>query len=208
MLRFVAALALTLALLCTPSGARAQGGDRSVLLVARPGLGDPNFRETVVLVARGEEGQDVGVIINRPTERSLASILPGERFRRFNEPVFLGGPVAPHGLHAVFRARKRYSGAVLMLPGLQLALNAATLDELLQDPPANIRFYAGYAGWAPGQLHLEILRGDWYVLKADAELAFVKDTAGLWPHLVRIARSVTAMRSRPPQPLLRTRLAE
>lgn len=208
MLRIFAALALTLALLCPPAEADAQGGDRGVLLVARPGLGDPNFRETVVLVTETDDGQGIGVIINRPTERSLASILPGERFRRFSEPVFFGGPVAPHGLFAVFRARERLEGAVAMLPGLQLALDAAALDELLQNPPASIRFYAGYAGWAPGQLRLEIGRGDWYVLKADPELAFVKDTAGLWSRLVRIARSVTAMRSRPQHPLQQARLVE
>ncbi len=208
MLRFVAALALTLALLCPSSEAGAQDGDRSVLLVARPGLGDPNFREAVVLVTESDDGQNIGVIINRPTDRSLASVLPGERFGRFSEPVFFGGPVAPHGLYAVFRAQKRFAGALAILPGLQLALDAATLDELLQDPPASIRFYAGYAGWAPGQLRLEIARGDWYVLKADPDLAFLKDTAGLWPRLVRIARSVTAMDSRPPHPLQWARLAE
>ena len=193
MLRSVAALALTLALLCPPLEAGAQGGDRSVLLVARPGLNDPNFREAVVLATEGDDGQGIGVIINRPTERSLASILPGERFRRFVEPVFFGGPVAPHGLFAVFRARERYEGAVALLPGLHLALDAATLDGLLHKPPASIRFYVGYAGWAPGQLNLEIGRGDWYVLKADPDLAFVRDTAGLWSRLVRIARSVSAM---------------
>ncbi len=206
MLRPLAALALTLALLCQAPEAGAQGADRSVLLVARPGMNDPNFREAVVLVTEGEGGQHVGVVLNRPTDRSLASILPGERFSRFVEPVFFGGPVALHGLVALFRSRQRYEGALALSPGLQLALDAATLDALLHTPPASIRFYVGYAGWAPGQLSVEIGRGDWYVLKADPDLPFTRDTAGLWSRLVQVARSVSA-RADPPGPgLRRTRL--
>ncbi len=210
MLRSFAALALTLALLCPALEAGAQGGDRSVLLVARPGMNDPNFREAVVLVTEGEGGQHVGVIINRPTQRSLASILPGERFSRFVEPVFFGGPVALHGLIAVFRAQETYEGTVALLPGLWLALDAATLDALLRKPPASIRFYVGYAGWAPGQLNVEIGRGDWYVLKADPDLLFTRDTAGLWSRLVQVARSVSARAGPPPgraaDAMARTRL--
>ena len=68
--------------------------DRKIrVLVAKPGLPDPNFRESVVLVTQNEKGESAGVIINRPTDRSLASILPGERFKRFTDPVFFGGPV-------------------------------------------------------------------------------------------------------------------
>src|SRR3970282_2598203 len=96
------ALAL-LVLVCAAHGA-AQEGSRTLFLVAKPGLPDPNFRESVVLVTQNASGETAGVIINRPTGRSLASILPGERFQRFTEPVFFGGPVMPHGLFAVYRA--------------------------------------------------------------------------------------------------------
>ena len=42
------------------------------LLVARPGLLDPNFRQTVVLVTQRPDGSTVGVILNRPTQIELA----------------------------------------------------------------------------------------------------------------------------------------
>jgi len=186
------ALALLL-LVCAPHGV-AQEGNRTLFLVAKPGLPDPNFRESVVLVTQNETGETAGVIINRPTHRSLASILPGERFKRFTEPVFFGGPVMNQGLFAVYRAEKRAGDSLTLLPGVHLSLQASTLDELIQNPPQSIRFYSGLAGWAPGQLQAEIERGDWFVLNADADTVFTsdRDTKGLWSRLVRMARSITA----------------
>src|SRR3990170_6866854 len=119
------ALALLL-LVCAPHGV-AQEGSRTLFLVAKPGLPDPNFRESVVLVTHNEGGEAAGVIINRPTNRSLASILPGERFKRFTEPVFFGGPVTSPGLVAVYRAQQRVGDSITMLPGVFLALQDSTL---------------------------------------------------------------------------------
>src|SRR5919108_4458423 len=50
------------------SAARAEPPN-AIVLVAKPGLADPNFSETVVLVTRTPDSQTVGVILNRPTER-------------------------------------------------------------------------------------------------------------------------------------------
>ena len=49
------------------------------------------------------------------------------------------------------------------------------------------RLFAGYAGWAPDQLDFERSRGDWHVLKAEAEMVFSQKPAELWPELIRRA---------------------
>ena len=190
---FLASLLAATALLWLPH-ARAQDGGRTLFLVAKPGLPDPNFRESVVLVTQNESGETGGVIINRPTNRSLASILPGERFKRFTEPVFFGGPVMSEGLFAVYRAEKRAGDSLNLLPGVFLSLQASTLDELIDKPPQSIRFYAGLSGWGRGQLQAEIEHGDWFVLNADANTLFTSDTdtKGLWSRLLRMARTITA----------------
>src|SRR5262245_41823373 len=83
------------ALLCFASLAQAQTLSRAVFLVAKPGMPDPNFRETVVFVVQAEGGGEAtGVIVNRPTNRSLAELLPSQRFESFTDPIFFGGPVA------------------------------------------------------------------------------------------------------------------
>ena len=49
---------------------------------------------------------------------------------------------------------------------------------------APVHVYAGYAGWAPGQLDNEVARGDWHVLPADAETVFSKAPNKVWRQLI------------------------
>jgi putative transcriptional regulator len=184
--------AALLALLAVATAASAQGPARTLFLIARPGLPDPNFRETVVLATQEEGAEATGVIINRPTNRSLAEILPSERFKPFKDPIFFGGPVAPQGLFAVFQADRFSGAAVPMLPGLYLAVVPDSVDALLGNPPPKIRFFSGYSGWAPGQLQAELERGDWLIVDADADTVFRKDTSRLWQDMVRRASAVRA----------------
>jgi putative transcriptional regulator len=137
-------------------------------------------------------GEATGVIINRPTDRSLAEILPGERFGSFTDPIFFGGPVAQQGLFALFQSDKYSGAAIPMLPGVWLAVQPDSVDGLVSKPPQKIRFFTGYAGWAPGQLQGELDRGDWLVVDADAKTVFEKNTAQLWQDMVRRARAVHA----------------
>jgi len=173
-------------------GVSAEPPPKTLLLVASPGLLDSNFRRTVVLVTQDEQGQATGVIINRPTDRSLAELLPSQRFKRFTDPVFFGGPVAATGLFALFRASRDPGESLAMLPGLYLALRADTIDALISHPPGKIRFFAGYSGWAPGQLRAELDHGDWLTVDADPDIVFREDASNLWEDLMRRATAVHA----------------
>jgi putative transcriptional regulator len=188
-LRLLCAAALGLGALA----AAAQPTDRGFFLVAKPSILDPNFQRTVVLVANAPDGATLGVIINRPTRQSLASILPGNpTLAKFTEPLYFGGPVERVGLFAVFRAKEAPGQSLLAGEDLHLALHPPTVEQLLLKPPEQVRFFNGYSGWAPGQLANELQRGDWWVFDADADTVFRKDTTTLWEELARRARSITA----------------
>src|SRR3979411_920690 len=76
-----------------------------VLLVAKPGLPDPRFRDTVVLVTQTADSQTVGVILNRPTDRKLSDIVADDALaRNYSDAVFFGGPVMDRTLVALFRS--------------------------------------------------------------------------------------------------------
>jgi len=189
-------LFLLAALLGSVPIASAQTGNSAngVFLVASPAMADPNFRRSVVLVTQMAGGGSVGFIVNRPGERSLAQILPhNEALKRFTEPLYRGGPVEAAGLFAVFRASKNPPGALRVLGDVSFAMDPAVVEQLLHAPPGQVRFFNGYAGWAPGQLALELDRGGWYVLNADAETVFRKDMDTLWQELLLRVRAVTAL---------------
>ena len=44
--------------------------------------------------------------------------------------------------------------------------------------------YAGYAGWAPGQLDAELERGDWHAAPPDEESIFTSRPTETWHRLV------------------------
>ncbi|HEY5291057.1 MAG TPA: YqgE/AlgH family protein [Burkholderiales bacterium] len=189
-------LLLLAALLGSAPFASAQTGTNpnGVFLVATPALVDPNFRHSVVLVTQAPDGSTVGFIVNRPGRRSLAQILPdNEVLKRFTEPLYSGGPVEAAGLFAMFRAKENPQGALRVLGDVSFAMDPAVVEMVLHAPPERMRFFNGYAGWAPGQLAAELERGGWYVLNAEADTVFRKDMDTLWEELIRRARAVTAM---------------
>jgi putative transcriptional regulator len=194
-LRAAALLAAALALGAAAAHAQ-QVPERGFFLVAKPSILDPNFSRTVVLVAHAPDGGTVGVILNRPTKQSLADVLPGNaQLARFTEPLHFGGPVERVALFAVFQAEASPGESFPVIEDVHIALHPETVEQLLRKPPPALRFFVGYAGWAPGQLKGELGRGDWWIVAADADTVFRKDTATLWDDLERRARSVTALRA-------------
>jgi putative transcriptional regulator len=181
-MRLFLSLALLLAL---PAAAQMQHEKpNGLLLVAKPGLVDPNFRETVVLVSQSADGSTVGVILNRPTER---------RHERTGEPIWFGGPVMREVLVTLFRSASAPEAAAFhVLKGVYLGMRPEHIDRAVE----NRRLFAGFAGWAPGQLESELARDDWFVQPASADLVFRNDMNGIWEELVRKARGRVAMRQK------------
>lgn len=162
---------------------------RSILLVARKDMRDPNFRDSVVLVLQGPAAP-MGVIINKPLEIPLSKALPrGERLGKRDDRLFYGGPVQLDEVVFVFRSAKAREDVLRVTDDIYLGWNREILDELLarDEPLEGLRIFAGHAGWAPGQLESEIARGDWHLERADAAAIFGKRPERLWPELIRKA---------------------
>jgi putative transcriptional regulator len=160
-----------------------------VFLVAKPGLIDPNFSESVVLITLPTAGGGpLGVIINRPLERRLSELAPeATKVPEKSDPIFFGGPVARATLLFLLRANKPPEHSLHVLADVYLSANPELLERLVGGLPlpGEARIYAGHAGWAPGQLQDEIGRGGWWVTPADVKAIFEKDPATVWPELVK-----------------------
>src|SRR5687768_6892962 len=194
-LRLVALLGLL-----TCATAMAQGQEDALILIAHPAFRDLEYRQTVLVAAPAPNGGHVGVILNRPTRRSLGSLFPEhEPSKRVNDPVYYGGPFSRGALVALVRADSAPgSGSVLLMKNLYLAFRANTIDQVIEATPNEARYFVGYVGWRPGELRGEIDRGLWSVANADLEVIFRKDTEGLWEELLQQSKRI---RARPDLPL-------
>ncbi len=170
---------------------------KGVFLVASRTLLDPNFyRSVVLLTAYGSKGA-MGLVVNHPTQIKLSEVFPEvESLRRSSEVIYRGGPVASHRVLILFRSPSLPPSAAWIFDDVYMSANQALLDKLIQEGKRLFRLYAGHAGWAPGQLEMEIARGGWYVLPADAALVFSEAPSKTWQRLMDrlILRSVRAER--------------
>jgi putative transcriptional regulator len=187
---------LIAAAIVAPVSPVAQASDEgdAVLLIAKPELRDPEYRQTVLYVTPTTNDRHIGVIINRPTTRSLSSLFPEhEPSKKVIDPVFFGGPFGQSAVFAVVRAASNPGGgSVALAKDLYFAARVDVVDKIIESTPNDARYYVGYVGWRPGELRQEIDRGLWYVIDADPELVFRKEPKGMWEELVRRARQLTA----------------
>ena len=190
--------ALALLLFATPAVAQQVAKPNAILLVAKPGLADANFRETVVLVTQAPEQHTVGVILNRPTRRKVD---------KSGEPFYFGGPVMRQAMVALFRAERASESAFHVLKGVHLSMHPADVDPQKVRRGQRYRLYLGFSGWAPGQLEDEMRRDGWYVLPASEELLFRADTGGMWRELVDRAQKRKAPHVRGLRPGLQANAA-
>jgi putative transcriptional regulator len=158
------------------------------LLVATPALEDPNFDRTVVLLLEHDPDQGaMGLVLNRPSGLPLEEELgPWGQLATPPDEVFLGGPVQPEVAIAL--------GWLLpdstVPDGVQPVLDRVGVVDLRRAPTelpglVAVRIYAGYAGWSPGQLEVEIAQGAWFTLAADPWDAATADPDNLWRDVFR-----------------------
>ncbi len=159
-------------------------------LVASRQLIDPNFQETVVLLIEyGMEGA-MGLVINRPSQVKLATLFPDiKELKQRKDTVYLGGPVAVNRMLMLIGSAKTPQGSIPVTQDVYLSSSMEELERLIKNAAKNERFriFAGYSGWAPSQLDFERTRGDWHVLKADAETIFAQNPSEIWQELIRRA---------------------
>lgn len=177
-----------------PGWAQSLADSDAVVLVASPALRDADYRQTVVICVPIENNRHIGVIINRPTQRSLASLFPDHGpSKKVLEPVFYGGPMSRSAVIALVHSDHNPGrGSIGMMKDLFLAMTVSVVDQVIEKTPNQARYYVGYIVWRPGELRSELDRRVWYVVNGNTDTVFRKDTSGLWEEMLRMARSVTA----------------
>ncbi len=155
-------------------------------LVARRGMPDPRFANTVVLLVDYGPLGALGLIVNRPTEIDLPRAFPDlAELRDAAGVLWYGGPVRPGQAAMLAQIDELPGNSLQVLEGLRFSTDPQALRAVATTaPPARFRVYAGYSGWAPQQLDAELARGDWRVVPASVADVFGDEGQGLWERLI------------------------
>lgn len=162
------------------------GYHQGKLLVARPGMPDGRFRQSVILLVKHSEKGAFGLIVNRVVRKMPLAVL----FRSFGMKaprdasemdIHYGGPVSPDSGFVLHTREHELGVAYEVDENVAISSVDVVLEAMAQGRrPMKIIFVIGYAGWGAGQLEREMRRGDWYTAPADPDILFDDAHASKW----------------------------
>ena len=152
---------------------------RGSLLVAAPTLIDPNFRRTVVLLAEHSDEGAMGLVLNRPTDTSVADALP--------DLGTLAGEGRPSTSAGRWRSSRCWPSPSSMTPPTRRSCSSARSASFRSRTCRSGagRVFVGYAGWTGGQLEAELEEEAWFVVPAEPDDLFDDEPDELWSAVLR-----------------------
>lgn len=162
------------------------------MLIAMPGIGDPRFERSLVLVCAHDREHAMGIAVNRPVDGlSVPALLErleiGVEANLPKELVLLGGPVEVERGFVLHTDDYRTEHSLPLPGGLVLTTTREVLEAMgRRDPhPRRAILSLGYAGWGAGQLEREIQQNVWLTVEADEALVFDGQHETKWSRALR-----------------------
>lgn len=170
---------------------QADGSLTNQLLIAMPGMLDPNFSTTVTLICEHNDEGALGIVINRPTALKLSGLFeqlsvddadPGTAA----SPVLSGGPVGTERGFVLHGPGHVYENTLAVSDDICLTLSRDVIDAMATGHgPEQTLVAVGYAGWDAGQLEEEMLANSWLSVPATPEIVFDTPYADRWDSAAR-----------------------
>ncbi|WP_188527666.1 YqgE/AlgH family protein [Sinisalibacter lacisalsi] len=162
------------------------------MLIAMPGMEDPRFEYSVVLLCAHSVDGAMGLVVNKRVPDLSFDDLLGQleiESGAGSQGVALhfGGPV--EGARGFVLHSNDYPGAQGTMKINARFGMTATKDILVdiargQGPKAALTAL-GYAGWGPGQLESELKQNAWLTVDGDEAIVFDADDGGKWARALR-----------------------
>jgi putative transcriptional regulator len=155
-----------------------EGSLGNQLLIAMPGMEDPNFNSTVTYICEHNAEGALGIVINRPMHLKLGGLFEQLDLTDVDEnaisfPVLDGGPVARERGFVLHNSRASFESSVAVSEEINLTLSRDVLDAIAAGTgPEKSLVALGYAGWEAGQLEAEMLSNTWLNVPATQEIIF------------------------------------
>ena len=140
-----------------------------------------------MLICQHDREGAFGLILNRPSDNKVCDVLVADLPESVKEQVlYVGGPVQTTALS--YLHSDSFIPDASVMANLDLGHSLEALVELGQSfsPTQQLRLFAGYAGWSPGQLESEVKRSAWVIHPASLDLVFDSDAKNLWRRVLRL----------------------
>lgn len=161
------------------------------ILIALPGIGDPRFRQSVILLCAHSPEFSMGIVLNKPMVGlrlpQLLEQLDVEIAGDVSDAYVLdGGPVSNERGFVIHTDDVLSEGATLEIDGEFCMTATKDMLEAIasSDAPRRSVLALGYSGWGEGQLEAELVQNAWLVTEPDAELVFGEAHEGKWRQAV------------------------
>lgn len=162
---------------------------KGTIIIAGRNLHDPNFSHTVILITEYDDLGTTGLIINRPVKTPAKKIFPAiSQVTAHAGNLYIGGPIGFNDLQILVESKAHFQKTVALAGDIYLIKNPRGFNDLTRHAAAGmkVKILAGYAGWGIGQLETEIMRGDWYIWRADSRIVFSKNPETVWDELIEL----------------------
>lgn len=156
------------------------------LLIAMPGMADPQFSSTVTLICEHNDDGALGIVINRPMRLRLGGLFEQLEVTAADpaaakSPVLLGGPVGPDRGFVLHNSGYSFEHSIAISNEIQLTFSRDVIDALAAGSgPAKSLVALGYAGWQAGQLEDEMRSNSWINVPASPDIVFDMPFAERW----------------------------
>ncbi|MEO0918049.1 MAG: YqgE/AlgH family protein [Pseudomonadota bacterium] len=157
------------------------------LLIAMPGMGDPNFEKSVVFLCAHSKDGALGLIINKPSREIRFSHLIEQldidaAGTQQDVRVHFGGPVESERGFVLHSSDYVADTATLKVSErFGMTATMEVLEDIAKGSGPSMALLAlGYSGWGPGQLENEIMQNGWLTCDANDALVFGHDDDGKW----------------------------
>lgn len=181
-------------------------------LMAMPGMVQGDFAGTVIYVCEHSERGALGLVINRPIDLTLSSLIEKAQIPSDDEhgapadqeasgddkqgssqvavadvPVHFGGPVQTDRGFVLHKPAGDYSSSITLGQTLVLTTSRDVLQAVADGQgPDKIFVTLGYAGWGAGQLEQEMAQNAWLSVPADESIIFETPAQSRYPAAMRL----------------------
>lgn len=158
------------------------------LLIAMPGVLDPNFEQTVIYVCEHHPKGTVGLIINRPMPFPMSLVFDQLNIKASHpainhQPLLFGGPVQPERGFVIHRPTGGWRSSLTLEHNITVTTSNDIIRAIANDTgPKDMLVTLGYSAWEDKQLEREILNNTWLVCPFTSEILYDVPFSERWAY--------------------------